>query len=381
MKKRLLACFIPACFMGNVAHAQSSVQLYGLLDEGLNFTNNSGGQHAFQTISGDLAASRWGMKGNEDLGGGLAAVFRLESGFSVNNGTSGQGGVLFGEEAYVGLSSKDYGTVTMGRQLDPTIDMWAGFTGAGNLIGDLAAHPFDNDNSDFDFRVQNAVKYVSPSWNGFKAEAMYGFSNEAGGFANNRLYSAAASYQIGGFSAALAYLKQASGGANTTGAVSTATQVFVAGSQQNIEAGASYTFSNNAMIAFAYSHVDVYDPVSNAYFSNQPALGSQNSWKFDNFDINGQWYFRPDFWLAADYTYSLQHVDTVSGNSTPKWQQVALMLDYDLSKQTSVYIQGAYQHVKSNTGQDFDNASIIGSAGTSSTGNQMLYRVAMIHKF
>jgi predicted porin len=269
----------------------------------------------------------------------------------------------------------------MGRQLDPTIDMWAGFTGAGNLIGDLAAHPFDNDNSDFDFRVQNAVKYVSPSWNGLKAEAMYGFSNEAGGFANNRLYSAAASYRIGGFSAALAYLKSDSGGINTTGAISTDTQVFVGSSQQNIEAGASYTFSNNAMIAFAYSHVDVYDPVSNAYFSNQPAPGSQNSWKFDNFDINGQWFFRPDFWLAADYTYSLQHVNTVSGNSTPKWQQVALMLDYDLSKQTSVYIQGAYQHVKGNTGQDFDNASIIGSAGISSNGNQMLYRVAMIHKF
>ena len=381
MKKRLLACVIPASLLSGVAHAQSSVQLYGLLDEGLNFTNNSDGHHGYQMVSGDLAASRWGVKGNEDLGGGLAAVFRLEGGFNVNSGAMGQGGLEFGEEAYVGLSSKEYGTVTMGRQLDPTVDMWSGFTGAGNLIGDLAGHPFDNDNSDFDFRIQNAVKYVSPSWNGLKAEAMYGFSNAAGSFATNRLYSAAASYQIGGFSAALAYLKSNDGGVNTTGAISADTQVFIAGSQQDIDAGASYTFDNNAMIAFAYSHVDVYNPLSNAYFSDQPAAGSQNSWKFDNFDINGQWFFRPDFWLAADYTYTLEHVNTVSGNSTPKWQQITLMLDYDLSKQTSVYIQGAYQHVNGNTGEQFDNASIIGSSGISSTGNQMVYRVAMMHKF
>jgi predicted porin len=57
------------------------------------------------------------------------------------------------------------------------------------------------------------------------------------------------------------------------------------------------------------------------------------------------------------------------------------MLDYDISKRTSVYVQGAYQHADGDTGLEFDNASIIGSAGTSSSGNQMVYRVAMLHRF
>jgi predicted porin len=48
---------------------------------------------------------------------------------------------------------------------------------------------------------------------------------------------------------------------------------------------------------------------------------------------------------------------------------------------TSVYIQGAYQHVNGDTGTQFDNASIVGSAAISSSGNQMVYRVAMLHKF
>jgi predicted porin len=381
MRKALLIAGIPALLLSAVSHAQSSVTLYGLIDEGFNFTSNAEGHRGYQMVSGDVSGSRWGLKGTEDLGQGLSAVFALENGFNVNTGQLGQGGMEFGRQAYVGLSSAQYGTLTMGRQYDPTIDMWSGFTGAGNTIGDLAAHPYDNDNADYDFRIQNSIKYVSPTFSGFSGEAMYGFSSAAGAFATNRLYSAAASYQMGGFAAAFAYMKQDNGGANTTGAVSSATQVFTGSSQQNVDVGLSYTFANKAQLAFAYSNVAVYSPTSNAYFSVQPVAGSQKAWKFDNFDISGQWFFKPDLWFAADYTYTLQHITTVTGRSVPKWQQLAVMLDYDISKRTSLYIQGAYQHVNGNTGQEFDNANIIGSSGISSGNNQMVYRVAMMHKF
>jgi len=381
MKKTLLAAAIPAILLSTVAHAQSSVTLYGVIDEGFDFTSNGQGQRGYEMVSGDTAGSRWGVKGSEDLGGGLKAVFDLENGFNTNTGKLNQGGAEFGRQAYVGLSSAQYGTFTMGRQYDPTIDMWSGFTAAGNTMGDLAAHPFDNDNSDWDYNIQNSVKYVSPTYSGFTGEAMYGFSNQAGGFATNRMYSAAGTYKMGGFAAALAYMKTDNGGANTTGAATSATTVFTAASQQNIDAGVSYTFSNQALLSFAYSHVDVYDPTGNAYFTDQPVAGTQNSWKFDNFEVNGQYFFKPDFWMAAAYTYTFAHISATTGRSMPKYNQFSLMLDYDLSKRTSVYIQGAYQHVNGNTGTQFDNAVIPGSSGISSTGNQLMTRLAVMHKF
>jgi predicted porin len=176
-------------------------------------------------------------------------------------------------------------------------------------------------------------------------------------------------------------MKINSGGANASGALSNDTTIFTADSQQNIDAGVSYTFSNKAMLAFAYSHVDVYNPTGNLYFTDQPAPGTQNSWKFDNFEVNGQYFFKPDFWMAAAYTYTFAHISATTGRSMPKYNQFSLMPDYDLSTRTSVYIQGAYQHVNGNTGTQFDNADIPGSSGISSTGNQMMARLAMTHRF
>jgi len=117
MKKSLLALGVLGAFAG-AAHAQSSVTLYGIIDGGFTYVNKTGGNvagtgNATKNISlnsGNLQGSRWGLKGAEDLGGGLKAIFVLESGFNVNNGMSAQGGRLFGRQAYVGLSSATAGT-------------------------------------------------------------------------------------------------------------------------------------------------------------------------------------------------------------------------------------------------------------------------------
>lgn len=71
MKKTILA-MTAAGAMGFTltGHAQSSVTLYGLIDEGLNFTTNAAGSRGYQMVSGDTVGSRWGLKGAEDLGGG-----------------------------------------------------------------------------------------------------------------------------------------------------------------------------------------------------------------------------------------------------------------------------------------------------------------------
>jgi predicted porin len=151
-----------------VANAQSAVTLYGALDEGIDYVNNSGGKSLVRMRDGTydgMYGSRWGLKGEEDLGRGLKALFKLESGFSLENGQSRQGGLLFGRQAYVGLSDQKLGTVTLGRQYDSIVDYIQPVTAAGQFGGPFL-HAGDIDNTDNSFRVDNAIKYTSPSFAG-----------------------------------------------------------------------------------------------------------------------------------------------------------------------------------------------------------------------
>ena len=130
--KKLLFAFSVSSLMVGTASAQSSVTLYGIVTGNVAYSNNAqtaatpssgkpkGGAQVAQFDSGSsgLASSRWGLKGVEDLGGGLKALFQLENGFSVNNGAIGQGGTEFGRQAWVGLNGGRYGTFTLGRQGD-----------------------------------------------------------------------------------------------------------------------------------------------------------------------------------------------------------------------------------------------------------------------
>ena len=104
------------------AHAQSSVTLYGIIDTGVEYVShaNAAGDHVVRMpgVTGELP-SRWGLRGTEDLGGGYQAVFTLESGFNVRGGDLGQGGRLFGRQAFVGLKS-GFGTLAFGRQYTMT---------------------------------------------------------------------------------------------------------------------------------------------------------------------------------------------------------------------------------------------------------------------
>ena len=383
MKKRYLitaVAVVPTLTVG-AAYAQSSVTLYGAIDMGVNFTSNANGHQAFAMVSGDSWESSFGLKGTEDLGGGLSTQFTLESGFNGANGQLNEGGRLFGRNAYVGLSSDKFGTLTLGRQPEATQDLWSPFTAAGSgVIGDFAAHPFDNDNADWTFRPNNSVKYVSPLFAGLQAEATYGFSNSPG-FANNRNYSAALSYTVSGFSAAAAYMKTNSGGPeapNQSGAM-TSDAVFSAKSQQNIDAAIKWSFADGSNVAFAYSHTDVYNPIGNAFVSD---IGTGwNSWKFNNFEFNGQYFFNPATYLGASAAYTNAHFNGASGDTTSNWTQVALTAGYLLSKRTSVYVQGAWQHANSSTGTGLDQPFIIGSAGASTSKNQFVGRIALLQKF
>jgi predicted porin len=95
------------------------VELYGILDAGIEHENKvgaSGGQVTrMPSLSGGQLPSRWGLRGTEDLGDGLRAVYTLEAGFAVDSGVSLQGGRAFGRQSFVGVSG-GWGTFTLGRQ-------------------------------------------------------------------------------------------------------------------------------------------------------------------------------------------------------------------------------------------------------------------------
>jgi len=100
------------------AYAQSSVTLYGDLDLGIQYLTHTGtnGRTAIGMQSGNEQPSRFGITGTEDLGGGYAAVFRLESGFNVGTGSYTIPGTAFDRYAYVGVTGTNLGTLTFGRQ-------------------------------------------------------------------------------------------------------------------------------------------------------------------------------------------------------------------------------------------------------------------------
>ncbi|AWP68613.1 porin [Bordetella holmesii] len=101
------------------AQAADSVTLYGLIDAGIGYEQvkfNGDKQSRFGAVQGVSSGSRFGMRGVEDLGDGLRAVFNLEAGFGPLNGNSQQNGRLFGRQATVGLDSDYWGRLEFGRQ-------------------------------------------------------------------------------------------------------------------------------------------------------------------------------------------------------------------------------------------------------------------------
>ncbi|MEX3693272.1 porin [Paraburkholderia sp. BR14312] len=86
-----------------------------------------------------VAGSRWGVRVSEDLGDGLKALSVLENGFRVNNGILGQGGAMFGRQAFVGLTSANAGSLTFGRQYDTYTGFAQPLTATGQWAGYINA--------------------------------------------------------------------------------------------------------------------------------------------------------------------------------------------------------------------------------------------------
>jgi predicted porin len=386
MKRAVLASAIGVVAASPVlAYAQSAVTLYGLVDAGITYTNNQKGASNVQQTSGKLSGSRWGLRGVEDLGGGLAAVFTLDSGFRPNDGTFGQGGRLFGRQAFVGVQKSGIGTLTLGRQYDPITDLVSSYAGPG--FWSPATHIGDNDNLNQTFRINNAVKFRSDAIAGFTVDGLYAFSNQANasngtGFSNNRAWGIAANYVNGPFSIGGGYnvLNHPNAATNTGGAIGGASTTsgddysgaFFYGldggvaRQQIAAAGTNYTIGA-ATVGFTWSHT-------------QLDYNDGSSRKFNNYDLNTRYLFTPAVTLIGDYTYTDGRATNLPGtnraNLKPRWHQFTLGVDYALSKRTDLYVSAAYQlaagDASTRVGTGYQKIAAIASAGTASSTNRQV---------
>lgn len=158
-----------------LAFAQS-VTLYGVVDTGIEYLNRVGsagdGLVRMNNLSGTVP-SRWGLRGTEDLGGGLKAAFVLESGFAPDSGVSNQAGRLFGRQAWVGLNGS-WGQVALGRQY--TMLFWA--TLDSDMLGPNTFGSSSLDGYLANPRTDNAISYKG-KFGGFTIGATYSFGRDA----------------------------------------------------------------------------------------------------------------------------------------------------------------------------------------------------------
>jgi predicted porin len=202
MKKHLIAVAALSAMSGAV-FAQSSVTLYGALDVSVAYGKNvSGSKSATYVNDSAIQSSLWGLKGTEDLGGGLKANFNLQGDVAMDTGALPTSGEIFRREANVSLVSADMGELRIGRTLSPAyVNSQGGVILPGNSIGVSTALATGYA---ADIFTKNAVTYYSPSMSGVKATVQYAFGERADGTkaANaNRKAAASVVYTDGGLRA------------------------------------------------------------------------------------------------------------------------------------------------------------------------------------
>lgn len=212
-------------FLGSAcaAFAQSSVTLYGIADaslrytDGLSASNAAASGTATAVNSGVNNTSRFGFRGNEDLGGGMAAVFNLESGINIDTGAQASATKFFDRASYVGLKA-GWGTVTMGRQttvladalspVDPMGVRFAGFNPnvaiAALSSSGLGIEYGPSGDTKGSYRLDNSVKYVG-QFNDLTVRAMHAFGEQSGNSSALSSNGVGFTYQTSAFAATLGY--------------------------------------------------------------------------------------------------------------------------------------------------------------------------------
>lgn len=193
MKKAVIALGLPFVgFLSVVPQAHADVTLYGVLDTYIGYTNASGKGAATAMQSGGLSASRIGMKGNEDLGGGLHATFDLENGIQTSTGAGADATRQFSRNAWVGLGNQ-YGEIRLGRQNQTQLYMLSKFDAfSGGTYGSYL-----NNAGTYVYRFDNMITYWSPDIFGFKVSGGISLGGQTSPHDALNAYLASVEYQHG----------------------------------------------------------------------------------------------------------------------------------------------------------------------------------------
>ncbi|WP_295957312.1 porin [Rhodoferax sp.] len=341
MKKSLIALAVLA---STGAMAQSSVTLYGIADVNLQ-SSKAAGLRQTKVESGGVNGSRFGLKGSEDLGGGLKALFVLEGGFNIDNGSSSKAGSLFNRQSYVGLAG-NFGEFRIGNVRTAYDDT---SINSDPLWDSLLAPAYSVWTNNYNPTPGNSVYYSTPSFGGLTAAVSYalgenksnatataGAKKEIGVGAVNVQYSAGPIY------ASIAYqedklAKRAYGLAVNTLSitpVAPAAAFATASAAANSAAVASYkTTLVNASYDLGVAKLE------GSYNRNVQA----DNTKSDQYQIGVDVPVSPALTLSTGYAYSKDKLNGVSGD---KRDGFGLGAKYSLSKRTFVYTGAVFGETK-----------------------------------
>jgi general bacterial porin, GBP family len=271
----------------------------------------------------------------------------------------------------------------LGRQYDFVVDYLAPLsTVVQGWGGHLASHPLDNDNLENIQRFSNTVKYSTISYGGFKAGALYGFSNAAGQFANNSAYSLGASYARGPIKlgAAFTQVNRSPTLANPTGTDTTYddNEITLGGRQQIYGVAGRYSFGRSS-VGLLWTHSSTNDITAISSGGTLAPLSGDNL-KFDNFEIDGRYFVTTAFSLGLSYTYTMAQLTRSTGNVTPHWNELVAQADYRFSRRTDVYLEGTYVRVAGSDGIAVFNPGV-SSIPTSSSDSQVVVGIGVRHRF
>jgi predicted porin len=391
-----------AALWQSAAYAQSSVTLYGIVDQGFSYQTSqttlgstSGGRSAIKMTTGVWAGSRFGFKTAEDLGGGTKAISQLEAGFNSSTGAQSVSGLLFNRQAFVGLTNDRYGALTAGRQYASYYQILQQFGPTNWTSGYFAAHPGDVDGLDTTYRANNTLEYMSPTIAGFRLSGSYSFGNVAGSVYRGSTWATGLQYTQGpiGFGVAFSRINNSTPGGGAFGAdsatsnngaqagVSAVTNGYqTAQAQQRFGVGASYAFSGTFDIRATYTNVQYI-----------PGLGSRFR-DLEIFNTGGvELHWKPSTPLDLAAAYSYTRATKANGiSSSAQYQQFNLSEYYALSKRTGLYALQAYQRASGQTlgtngaGNIINATATIGdgfSSTPSSSRSMFAAGVGIIHRF
>ncbi len=409
MNKKLIALAIASAVSMPALADSSNVTLYGMLDAGVDSASNvtaSNGTNNVGRVSD--YGSYFGLKGSEDLGGGLSGIWQIEQGVSVvgsqgtnvNGGGSvvNGGGSVFGanqfnnqRNSFVGLSSTAAGSVLVGihdtpykmstASMDPFADTLGDYNGivgssamASNYhVGTNVGLPADQGLSAsnyFDLRPSSVLAYVSPNMGGLTVVGAYVFGDATNTgavppsyppvgtnpqpSASGDVYSIAAMYNAGPLYLTAAYEKHDFGGANNG---SLGIGPLGGTSNDAYKLGASYTIMDTTLSL-------LYEDSSDNFGTGGTNLLGHSTWYGSIKHTMGAW----DVMAAYAQAGNANNAQLANGASTGA-DQWSLGGDYNFSKNTSVF--ALYTHIANDAGAYYnfaDTTSPVAEAGTGVAG-------------